>query len=106
MEVGPLAWEIGALAIGGRRRTRPLRSAHRQFIGPAARQLLGPRRLAGIVHGWRHLGPWISRRAFLRRLRRLSRLDRRILLRIDRRFAHSEQRRGGGYVPLVPSIHQ
>ena len=100
------ARQIRDPAIGGRWRRRPLRSAHRQFIRPVARQFVGPRRHAGIAYRRRHLRPWASRRAFLRRLRRLSRLDRRILLRVDRRFAHPKQRRGDGNVPLAPGIHQ
>jgi hypothetical protein len=73
----------------GCRCTRSLRSTHRQFIWCAAWQLLWPRRLARFLHGRRHLGPRASRWAFLRRLRRLARLDRRLLWRVDRHFALS-----------------
>ena len=104
IEIGRGARQIGNFTIGGRRRRRRLRTSHRQLIGPVARQLVRPWRLAGILYGRRHLRPWTSRRAFLRRLRRLSRFDRRILLRIDRRFAHPEQRRGDGNVPLALGI--
>jgi hypothetical protein len=75
-----------------RGRTRSLRSSHRQFVRRAARQFFRSRWFAGILQRRRHLGPWISRRAFPRRLRRLSGLDRRVLLRIDRHL-------------LLPSFH-
>jgi hypothetical protein len=106
IQIGLRARQVADPAIGRSRRGRRLRSAHRQFIRPVARQLVRPRRLAGIPHRRRHLRPWTSRRAFLRRLRRLSRLDRWILLGIDRRFAHPEQRRGDADVPLALSVHQ
>ena len=51
-----------------RGRVRSIRSAHRQFIRRVPRQLFRPWRFAGILHRRRHLGPWTSRRAFLRRL--------------------------------------
>ncbi len=90
IQIGLRARPIGDPAIGGRRRGRPLRSTHRQFIRPVARQLVRPWRLAGVSLRRRHLRPRTTRRAFLRRLGRLTRLDRRILLRIDRRFAHPQ----------------
>jgi hypothetical protein len=75
----------------GRRigRARPIRFSRRQFVRRGARQFLRPRRFAGILQRRRHLGTWTSRRAFLRRFRRLSGLDRRVLLRIDRHFVAS-----------------
>jgi hypothetical protein len=78
------AWHASASIGRRRRRGRSLRSAHGQFVRCAAWQFLWPRRGAGVVHRRRHLGPGASRRAFLRRLRRSSRLDRRILLRVNR----------------------
>jgi hypothetical protein len=69
-----------------RRRTRPTRSPHRQFIRRASWQFFRQRRFARLPHRRRHLGPWASRRAFPRRLGRLPRLDRRILLRFDRHY--------------------
>ena len=74
----------------GRRRggVRSLRSAHRQFVRCAAGQLLRLRRLPWFMHRRRHLGPRASGRAFLRRLRRLAGLDRRILSRVDRHLQH------------------
>jgi hypothetical protein len=62
----------------------PLRSSHRQFVGHLARQFLRRWRFAWLAHRRWHLGPWISGRAFLRWLRGAARLDRWILLRIDR----------------------
>jgi hypothetical protein len=86
---GPRIWHANASRVGrSRRATRSLRSAHRQFFRRVARQFLWPRRFAGVLHRRRHFGPGVSRWAFLRRLRRLSRLDRWILLRIDRHVAH------------------
>jgi hypothetical protein len=68
-------------------RRRHPRSWHRQFVRRVSRQFFRPWRLAGIVERRRHLGPWISRRVFLRRLRRSPGLDGWIFLRIDRHFA-------------------
>jgi hypothetical protein len=74
----------------GRRRggARSLRSAHRQFVRRAAGQLLRLWRPPWFMHRRRHLGPRASGRAFLRRLRRLAGLDRRILWRVDRHLQH------------------
>jgi hypothetical protein len=72
-----------------RRRGWSLRSSHRQFIGHRPRQFLWRWRFTGLPHRRRHLWPRTARRALLRWLRRSSRLDRRILLRIDRHFAAS-----------------
>jgi hypothetical protein len=97
--------EPGNPGIGRVGRARTLRSPHRQFVGRAAGQLLRSGHLTWILHRRRHLRARIARRAFLRRLRRLTWLDRRILLRIDRHFALSgtfapvRQRRAGGKVP-------
>jgi hypothetical protein len=82
--------------IGRRRRARSVWTSHRQFLGRATRQLLWTWRWLGIAHRRRHFGLRIARRAFPRRLRRLPRLDRRILLRIDRHFAVS-----GTPIPLA-----
>jgi hypothetical protein len=49
-----------------------------------AGQFIRCSRLTRLTHGRRNLGPRISRRAFWRRLDRLSRLDRRVFGRIDR----------------------
>jgi hypothetical protein len=87
---GSMCWHASALHIGrSRREARSLRAAHRQFVRYLARQFLGPRRFARILHRRRDLGAGTSRRAFLRRFHRFSGLDRRILLRIDRHFAPS-----------------
>jgi len=96
----------------GRGRAWILRSSHRQFVGHLARQFLRRWRCAGLTHRRRHLGPWISRRAFLRRLRGAARLDRWILLRIDRhlmlffRSYSEQQRRCGRKVPSRAALYQ
>ncbi len=73
---------------GRRRRARRSRwTSHRQFVRYTAGQFFRSRRFAGLLHRRRHLGPRISRRTFLRRLGRLSRLDRGILKRIVWHFA-------------------
>jgi hypothetical protein len=94
--------------IVGRRLRRAwlLRFSHRQFVGSVARQFIGLRCLAGIAHRWRYLGPRTSRRAFLRRFGRLSRLDRRILLRLDRhlqRFPEFVRRVNGAAAARFPN---
>jgi hypothetical protein len=74
--------EIGGAGIS-RRHPWLVRSADRQFIRHAAGQFLRPARFSRILHWRRDLGPWTTRRIFLRRLARLPGLDRRIFLRID-----------------------
>ena len=68
----------------GIRRAWFLWSSYRQFVRLLTRQLFGLRCFTGIPHRRWHFRLRTSGRAFLRRLRRLSGLDRRILLRIDR----------------------
>jgi hypothetical protein len=74
---------INSSVGGGIRRAWSLWSSYRQFIRLLPRQLFGLGCFTGIPHRRRHLRLRTSGRAFLRRLRRLSGLDRGILCWVD-----------------------